>query len=404
MGLGTHWVSVPAKYVFREVADLSEDGSETLLSVSEYYGVSPRVEHIDHVEHLSRAESLVGYKRCKPGDLVINIMLAWKRALGVSDYQGIVSPAYAVFRPDTARLNPRFGHYLLRDDIYVSEFRKLSTGVVDSRLRLYPEVFLRVALKLPALSEQARIANFLDEKTARIDALIAEKERLDGLLGEYRQSWLSELLRSPRSSTRTRLKYCLAAPLQYGATESGEAEEVGPRYIRITDIRQDGTLSDDDVKYLTEEQASRYRLDDGDVLFARSGATVGKSFMYCSILGPAAFAGYLIRGRPNKNVLLPEYLELATETHEYWAHIRGEETQSTIQNASAEKYANFPLWVPRVDEQKALLAAVRPALKAMTELNAHTRKHIEILGEYRASLISRAVTGQLDIEAYKEAS
>ena len=254
---------------------------------------------------------------------------------------------------------------------------------------------------LPNASEQTRIANFLDEQTARIDALIAEKERLIERLEEYRQAWLSWLLESPRGSIKTRLKFCLATSLQYGATESGDVDAVGPRYIRITDIGEDGSLSDDSVKFLTEEQASAYLLDDGDVLFARSGATVGKSFIYRSCVGRAAFAGYLIRARLDQRKLLPEYLALLTETHKYWAYLREEETQSTIQNASADKYANFPIALPSISEQSAYLAQIRPTLDNIVRLVFHTTSHVALLSEYRASLISAAVTGQLDVDGFK---
>ena len=88
------WEVKRFKSIFTESKDVSEDGSEDLLSVSEYYGVARRADKMKDGEYESRAESLVGYKKCKKGDLVVNIMLAWKRGLGFSDYDGIVSPSY----------------------------------------------------------------------------------------------------------------------------------------------------------------------------------------------------------------------------------------------------------------------------------------------------------------------
>ena len=92
------WRIFRGKFVFSEYGERSETGDETLLSVSEYYGVKPRGDVVDDGDFLSRAESLVGYKKCNKNDLVMNIMLAWKRGLGVTKYDGIVSPAYSVFR------------------------------------------------------------------------------------------------------------------------------------------------------------------------------------------------------------------------------------------------------------------------------------------------------------------
>lgn len=137
----TNWTVNRAKYVFREINEKSEDGSEILLSVSEYYGVAPRSEVIEEGDHLTRADSLEGYKKCRKNDLVMNIMLAWKRGLGVTEWDGIVSPAYGIFRTISDDFNSRYLHYLLRTDLYTTEFKRYSTGVIDSRLRLYPDEF-----------------------------------------------------------------------------------------------------------------------------------------------------------------------------------------------------------------------------------------------------------------------
>ena len=170
--------------LFYEVNDrysLQEDGEWPLLSVSEYYGVAPRAEKIDEDAILVRAETLDGYKKCQPGDLVINIMLAWKNALGVAPCAGIVSPAYCVYRAREG-VEPRYYHHLFRTKRYGDVFRTASTGIIDSRLRLYSDKFFAIHAPLPPLSEQRAIADFLDEKCAAIDALADEAK---ASLAEY---------------------------------------------------------------------------------------------------------------------------------------------------------------------------------------------------------------------------
>jgi len=169
--ISTDWQVLRGKFVFSEYSARSENGDETLLSVSEYYGVKPRGDVIDNGDFLSRAESLVGYKKCKKNDLVMNIMLAWKCGLGVTKYDGMVSPAYSVFRFN-AQAIPDYMHYLLRTNTYTGHFKTRSTGVIDSRLRLYPDSFADVSILLPDSSEQQKIAQFLDHETAKIDTLI----------------------------------------------------------------------------------------------------------------------------------------------------------------------------------------------------------------------------------------
>ncbi|MFM5692458.1 restriction endonuclease subunit S [Aeromonas veronii] len=189
--LPSEWNLKRGKYVFHEINERSESGDEQLLSVSEYYGVKPRQDVAEEGEFLSRAESLVGYKKCQVDDLAMNIMLAWKTGLGVSEYEGIISPAYAVFRFYLSVAVPAYMHYLLRTEMYSGHFKTLSTGVIDSRLRLYPETFSTIEIVLPSVEEQRSIAAFLDYETARIDRLIAQQQRLIELLKEKRQAVIS---------------------------------------------------------------------------------------------------------------------------------------------------------------------------------------------------------------------
>lgn len=170
-----HWRWTRNKELLAESQDVTVDGSEELLSVSHLTGITPKSEK--NVT-MTAAEYLDGYRLVGTGDLVINTMWAWMGALGVAKQPGIVSPAYGVYspRPD-APFNPAFYDYLYRSTPYVMEMTRPSTGIWSSRLRLYPDVFLRMAVALPPPEEQRAIAAYLDRETARIDTLIREQQR-----------------------------------------------------------------------------------------------------------------------------------------------------------------------------------------------------------------------------------
>ncbi len=119
-----NWEVVRNKRIFYEVNDRCDNGDDyTLLSVSEYYGITPRSERIQEGEFETRAESLDGYKMCAVDDIVMNIMLAWKKSTGRSAYDGIVSPAYCVYRKRT-ELDARYFHYLFRTDVCADLFKR----------------------------------------------------------------------------------------------------------------------------------------------------------------------------------------------------------------------------------------------------------------------------------------
>lgn len=187
-----HWSAVAAKRYFGEVDDRSETGTEELLSVSHVTGVTPRSEK--NVT-MFRAESYVGHKLCRPGDVVVNTMWAWMGALGMARQTGIVSPSYAVYRPRTA--SPLLGEYvelLLRTMPYRGEYRRRSTGIRPSRLRLYPDEFLRLPLLSPTPKEQSAIAEFAKEKTAVAAKHAQRADDEVNLMNEYRTRLIGDVV------------------------------------------------------------------------------------------------------------------------------------------------------------------------------------------------------------------
>lgn len=192
-----HWEVKRMKSIFTECKAVTETGEEDLLSVSEYYGVARRVDKMEDGEYESRAESLIDYKICKKGDLVINIMLAWKRGLGFSDYDGIVSPAYAVYR--AKGIVPHYFHYLMRTEMYVAEYKRHSKGIIDSRLRLYTDRFNNIMVVVPPYKEQQAIAAYLDEKSAKIDAAIANIDKQTDALKRLKRSLINEVITGQRA-------------------------------------------------------------------------------------------------------------------------------------------------------------------------------------------------------------
>jgi type I restriction enzyme S subunit len=181
------------KNLFIESKELSNTGKEDLLSVSEYTGVSIRSKDVKTGNNSSRADSLINYKICKKGDLVMNIMLAWKTGLGVSPFFGIVSPAYSVYRPKNSIFS-KYYHYLFRTKLYTAEFRRNSTGIINSRLRLYSDKFFAIHVVVPPKREQIQIANYLDNKTSKIDKIISKINAQIETLKEFRKTLINNVV------------------------------------------------------------------------------------------------------------------------------------------------------------------------------------------------------------------
>lgn len=266
--------------------------------------------------------------------------------------------------------------------------------------------------------QQEKIANYLDEKCGKIDELIANQEKQIEKLKEYKQSVITEAVTKGLDKAAPlkdsgiewigeinlehsvwKLKYLLQSPMMYGANESGEMySENSVRYIRITDITMDSQLKDTEENlYLSTEKAQPYLLKDEDVLFARSGGTVGKSFIYKSEYGLSAFAGYLIKAECDKEKLLPEYLFFYTQSslYELWKNMIF--IQATIQNIGANKYSNMEIIIPSIEGQHKILNYLKGKCGQIDSLIAIKQEKIEKLQEYKKSLIYEYVTGKKEV-------
>ncbi|MGH2699317.1 MAG: restriction endonuclease subunit S [Actinomycetota bacterium] len=168
------WSLVRNKNLFEEVNEKPKLDME-LLTVSHLTGVTPRAEK---QVYMFMAESFDDYKVCREGDLVINTMWAWMGAAGVSKREGIVSPSYGVYRlRRDDQLHPQFLDYLIRSKYYVGLMDAHSEGVWSSRLRLYPDEFLRMLMPIPPISIQYEIVQ-------RLDAVLQGNRHLETKLSE----------------------------------------------------------------------------------------------------------------------------------------------------------------------------------------------------------------------------
>ncbi len=349
----------------------------------------------------------------RPGDLVVNEGGDVGRC---ATWNGELEECY--FQNAVNRIRPR--HHGFTRFLYYWIYNMKSAGFIDAIVGRTTIAHL-TAEKLEALpwpeipsAEQERIAAYLDASCAAIDAAVAAKRRQLETLDALRRStitraitrglipgvkttssgqeWLGDI---PTHWTAPCLKRLLREPLTYGLNEAGEMEDRSlPRYLRITDFDENGNLRDDTFRSLPGEIACEALLEENDVLFARSGATSGKTFMFRNYEGEACFAGYLIRARTMPSKLNPLFLYHFTKTtaYEMWKNLIF--TQATIQNISAVKYNYLTIALPPLHEQSAICDFVERKNAEFQTLATQIELQIDTLTAYRKSLIHECVTGQ----------
>jgi len=313
--------------------------------------------------------------------------------------------------------SPFFWNYYFQSDIFQNQIF-ISAYQKSAQPGFNIEDLVDFIVIIPSLKEQFIIANFLDKKIAKIDELIEKDKKLIELLKEKHTAlinhavtkgldpnvkmkdsgiqWVGEI---PEGWEVRKLKHLLDKKPQYGANSAPESNEDKQdiRYVRITDIDDLGNLRKDSLAYLSKEDARGFELKEGDILFARSGATVGKVYYYTSKDDKCCYAGYLIRYVTDKTLLLPKFLYYYSLSKAYKEWINIILIQSTIENVSAEKYNNLILPIPPLPDQTASTNFLGKATAKIDKTIHKIQKKIKLLEEYKKSLIHHTVTGKIDV-------
>ena len=422
--IATRWPdvgSVPSDWEARRLkfaVSLRNEKIEAEDANLEYMGL----EHIEswtgkRVEDESASSEGIATRFVKD-DVLFGKLRPYLAKVYLAEKEGMATTEALVLMTEPA-LVPSFLKHLLLSNKFIDAVSGSTYGAKMPRANW--EFIGGLPILLPPLAEQQQIAAFLDWKTEQIDALMARKKELLEKLKEKRIAvitqavtqglnptaplrdsgipWLGQV---PQHWEVRRLKFTANEPLQYGANESAELDDPDcPRYIRITDIKEDGTLHENTFRSLPPEVAEPYLLEDGDLLLARSGATVGKTFQYLETWGKAAYAGYLIRFRVDPTLLSARFAYYFLRSQFYWACINASLIQATIQNFSAEKYADINVPLPPLEEQEAIVAELEKQKAKTDKLEDATTQAIARLTEYRTALITAATTGKIDVRNVK---
>ena len=408
--LGTvpaHWEVRRAKFLLRETDARSTTGKEQLLRVSQYTGVTERKSLNGSDSPDTRAASLRGYKIVRKSDLVINIMLAWNGSLGVSSFDGIVSPAYCVYRLNP-ELNPWYFHELLRIPGYKGRIKTASTGVVESRLRLYSDDLGCIESLLPPPAEQAAVVRFLDHWNGRLEKAIRAKRRVIALLHEQKQAvihrtvtggldsnvklkdsgipWLGEI---PEHWDVFRLSFL--ADFSNGKAHeqffdpNGEYVCVNARFV---------STGGGAVKYCTKNFCPARR---GEVLMVMSDLPNGRALARAYLVNDDR--KYAVNQRVC--VLRSKQIEpgfLAYAANRNYGLLRHDDGSNQTHLSNGD-YKSLPVQCPPLEEQKAIVQTLD---KHVAEVNIRIEfleREIALLREYRTRLTADVVTGKLDVRA-----
>ncbi|MFZ4525614.1 MAG: hypothetical protein ACOYOE_08725 [Chlorobium sp.] len=402
-----HWDVKRLKLLLREVDCRSSTGKEQLLRVSQYTGVTVRKSMDGTDLPDSRAASLIGYKRVMPNDLVINIMLAWNGSMGVSRYEGIASPAYCVYRFNSGVL-PLYYHELLRIPLYKGRIKATSTGVVESRLRLYSDDLGCIEAILPPLDEQAAIVGFLGWANGQLEKAIRAKRRVITLLNEQKQAIIHRAVtRGLDPSVPLKpsgIPWLGDIPEHWDAPLNQRVfrEQIRPHgdlpELQLSLSQRDGLIATKDMQERSLQTASfdNWKVTlPGDLVLNRFKAHLGV-FFASTLRGIVSFHYGVFAPRRE---LYSKYFELLFHTYPYRTIYAGRSNGMTVglQNLSNQNFYSVRCLVPPVQEQLEIVAHIERETETLNTAISRFEREIELLREYRTRLVADVVTGKLDV-------
>jgi type I restriction enzyme S subunit len=280
--------------------------------------------------------------------IVPHIRRAWVVGQNIG-YRQIASGEWIVFR--NADVLPEYLKHLLISDEFHSKFMRTVSGVGGSLLRARPSEVAKIKIPLPSFNEQQSIASILD----KANEIKNKRERtiamLSGLVGSIFEEKFGNPINNTFNWKIAKLVDVCDRTGEYGAgVSSREYSADLPRYIRITDITEAGLLEDKKVSPNGDKNDwQEYVLNEGDIVFARSGATVGKTYLHRHSDEEHIFAGYLIRFRPNRKIINSDYLFAFTKTNFYKAWVKSRQNVVAQPNINAKQYGyDLELPVPPI--------------------------------------------------------
>ena len=332
--------------------------------------------------------------------------------MGVSEYTGIVSPAYCIYR-GKQNMCAKYFHYLFRTDMYANLFKQYSTGIIDSRLRLYPDKFFALKCQVPPVDTQHRIADYLDRKCSQIDAIIARQQEVIEKLKAYKLyviteavtkglnpgvpmkdsgvEWIGEI---PEHWVLNKLKY-LSLDIGDGIHATPTYDEDGNVYfVNGNNIGEEYLVFKEDTNTISDTEYASYKLPlltENTVFVTLNGATYGKTSFYHGekiLLGKSA--GFITLKPTESREFVRYYLQSYTAKLVMDLSLLG----STIANLSLRTLRDFVIPYPPREEQIKIVLYLSKRISGIDAAVSKKEKIVRELTDYKKSLIYEVVTGK----------
>lgn len=357
-----------------------------VLSLYRDYGVIPKDSRDDN--HNVTSLDTSGYKVVEHGDLVINKMKAWQGSLAVSEYNGIVSPAYHICKITSENICKKYLYYLLRDASYLPEYMRLSTGLRVGQWDLSFDDFKNIPFLVPPLAEQERIAAFLDAECAEIDAVL-EKTRAS--IEEYKKlkqavitQAVTKGIRGDRPMKDSGIEWIGEIPAEWDYTKAKNCVNIQ----NGSDPKTEGSIPVYGSGASSFKTCGEYK-EGPSVLIGRKGATLHIPH-YISTKFWNVDTAFNVYAKPNFDLKFYFYCACSFDYRFYIS-------QTTLPSMTQTAYENMFLPLPSNDEQRAIASYLDNRCEEIDALIWKKQECLVEIENYKKSLIYEYVTGKKEV-------
>lgn len=411
----THWKIKKIKYIFDETS-IKNCGDKQQLTSTQQYGVIPKALYpFRTVEVVS--SDLNAFKFVEKNNFVISLR-SFEGGIEHSEYEGIISPAYTILKVKKS-IEPLYFKFLLKSRPFISALQLYKTGIREGQNISYVEL-QQDFLPTPPLEEQKVIANFLDKKTRQIEEFITKKQKLITLLEEKKQTlinqcvtqgldpstplkdsgveWLGQI---PTHWEVRKMKHL--GKFQNGINIGAEAFGSGFPFVSYGDVYKNSSLPKT-IQGLVESSEidqKLYSVKEGDIFFTRTSETIeeiGMSSVCFQTIPNATFAGFLIRFRPSGNELDKGFSKFYFRSNLHRIFFIRENGLVTRASLSQELLKDLPVLLPPLEEQKAIAEYLDTQIEKIDLAISKIKSQINLIKEYKTTLISEAVCGRVGID------
>lgn len=408
-----HWDVRRIGFYFTERREKVSDKDFLPLSVTKN-GIVPQLDTA------AKSDDSDNRKKVLTGDFVINSRSDRKGSAGVSDLDGSVSLICTVMCPQE-RVHAPFIHHLLRSQPFQEEFYRNGKGIVADLWSTNYSEMRNILLGMPPLPEQTRIADFLHLETVKIDALVAEQQRLIELLKEKRQAVISHAVTkglNPKAAMKpSGIEWLGDVPAHWKVGKCGfyltilsgfafpssgfTDDENDTKLLRGINVGVSRLKWDETVYWrrMPNDGLDIYEMQAGDLVIGMDRPLINEGIRVAKVKASDLPCLLLQRVASLKTgkLLNPDYLLGLLSSEMFVAHFSPDTTGVSVPHISPEQIYNFVIPVPPVAEQKAIAEFVAIETAKFDSLTAEAQRAIDLLQERRTALISAVVTGQIDV-------